>query len=66
MVDINLINFKVYKGLYIIYEEKSKEGKFYNGNDNCLLYEGEFLYGKKMVKVKNLDYLEIFIMKENI
>ena len=52
LLDISLINFKVYKGLYIVYEEKNKKGKLYNGYKNRLSYEGEFLHGKKNGKGK--------------
>ena len=45
-MDINLINYKIFSGKYIIFEsnEKSKEYDSYN---NELIYEGEYLKGKR-------------------
>ena len=40
-------------GKYIIWE-KNGIGKEYNGYNRKLLYEGEYLNGKKMEKVKNI------------
>ena len=41
-----LINYKIYSGRYIIYETKFK-GKEYNGYNNKLIYEGEYLNGER-------------------
>ena len=42
--DINLINYKIYSGRYIIYETNEK-GKEYNSYSDTLIYEGEYLNG---------------------
>jgi len=44
-ININLINYKLFSGRYIIYEEKGK-GKEYDYKGN-LIYEGEFKNGKR-------------------
>ena len=54
-INIRLINYKVYSGKYIIFE-KDKIGKLYNGYDDRLLFEGEFLHGKKNGKGKEYTY----------
>ena len=53
LMDIKLINYKLYKGKYIIYETKEK-GKeyFYDGK---ISYEGEYLNGKRNGKGKAYD-----------
>ena len=53
IMDINLINYKFYSKKYIIYEENGK-GKEYNGYDNRLEFEGEYLMEKEMEKEKNI------------
>ena len=58
IMDINLINYKFLSNRYIIYET-SKRGKEYNGNDDTLLYEGEFLNGERHEKGK--EYIEHYI-----
>ena len=50
-LDINIKYYKIFSGRYIIYES-SKKGKEYNGYTNKLLYEGEFLNGKRNGKGK--------------
>ena len=49
-IGINLINYKLFKGKYIIYEEKGK-GKEYDEEDK-LIYEGEYLNGERNGKGK--------------
>ena len=56
IMDINLINYKFYSKKYIIYEENGK-GKEYNGYDDSLKFEGEYLNGK-IWNVKGYDYNE--------
>ena len=53
-MDIKLINYKFYRGKYIIYETKFK-GKEYEGNKNNLLFEGEYLRGEKNGKGKEYN-----------
>ena len=45
-LDIKLINYKFYKGTYIIYELNGKI-KEYNGNTDKIKFEGEYLNGKR-------------------
>ena len=53
LMDIKLINYKLYKGNYIIYETKGK-GKeyFYDGK---ISYEGEYLNGRRNGKWKEYN-----------
>ena len=53
-INVNLINYKVFSGRYIIYETK-KFGKEYNGCNDKLLYEGEYLKGEKNGKGRHYD-----------
>ena len=52
-MNINLINYKIFSGRYIIYEEKGK-GREYD-NEDYLIFEGEYLNGKKNGKAKEYD-----------
>ena len=45
-MNINIINYKCIYGAYIEYESKEK-GKEYRGFDALLIYEGEYLHGRK-------------------
>ena len=55
-MNINLINYKTLSGRYIIFEEKQK-GKEYDSHNDKLIYEGEYLNGKRWngtgIEVKN-------------
>ena len=55
---ININNYKRFSKKYIIYDSKGI-GKKYFVYDNALLYEGEYLNGKEMEKVKNIIHLII-------
>ena len=55
-ININLINYKIFSGKYIIYETKEK-GKIYDALNDTLLYEGGIKDGKKNGKGK--EYNEI-------
>ena len=46
IIDINIINYKHFKGKYIIYESNGI-GKEYYGYSNMLKFEGEYLKGKR-------------------
>ena len=48
---INIINYKLFTGKYIIYESK-RIGKEYYGYDNTLRFEGEYLNGERNGKGK--------------
>ena len=50
-LDISIINYKYFKGRYIIYESNGI-GKEYNGEDDTLKFEGEYLNGKRNGKGK--------------
>ena len=45
-ININLINYKIQSGRYIIFESKQK-GKEYDSYNDELIYEGEYLNGKR-------------------
>ena len=51
-IDIKHINYKFFSGKYIIYEENGI-GKEYEGSTNNLIYEGEYLNGKRNGKGKD-------------
>ena len=52
-LDISIINYKLFNGNYIIYES-NRIGKEYIGNDDTLIYEGEYLNGKRNGKGKRI------------
>ena len=54
-INISLINYKFFTDSYIIYETKTK-GKEFNGYKDILIYEGEYLYGKRNGKGKEYNY----------
>ena len=56
-LDIKLINYKFYSGKYIIYENNIK-GKEYSGYNDILLFEGEYLNGKRFGIGKEYDSVE--------
>ena len=53
-ININLINYKYYRGKYIIYETNIK-GKEYDKYGK-LIFDGEFLNGKRNGKGKEYKY----------
>ena len=69
IIDINLVNYKIFSGRYINYEEKGK-GKEYNYY-NELIYEGEYLNGERNGKGKEYFTHKLifegikFLMNEN-
>ena len=54
-INISIINYKHYSGRYIIYITNNY-GKEYDGYNNDLLFEGEYLNGKRNGKGKEYDY----------
>ena len=50
-IDINLLNYKVYKG-YSFEGDKNGKGKVYDNYFDLLIFEGEYLNGKKNGKGK--------------
>ena len=59
-IDVNIINYKLFKGRSIIYESNGK-GKEYNSNDDKLIYEGEYLNGQR--NGKGWEYYQNGIIK---
>ena len=66
ILNINLINYRIFSGKYIIYEgegegegerkgEGKRKGKIYDGYNNRLIFEGELLKGEKNGKGKEYD-----------
>ena len=53
-ININLTNYKFFSGKYIIFETKEK-GKEYNAYNDNLLFEGEYLNGKRNGNGKEYD-----------
>ena len=51
LIDISIINYKLFTGKYIIYESNGI-GKEYNGQRDEIIYEGEYLNGKRNGKGK--------------
>ena len=54
LININLMNYKIYSGRYIIYEDNGKV-KEYSGYTDKPLFEGEYLNGKKHGKGREYD-----------
>ena len=50
-LSINIINYKFFAQKYVVYEENNK-GKEYDGQLDYLLFEGEYLNGKRNGKGK--------------
>ena len=46
-INISIINYIHFRGKYIIYESKGR-GKEYDSYDDSLVYEGEYLNGKRI------------------
>ena len=53
-LNINLINYKLFKGSYIIFEENGI-GKEYTALENRLIFEGEYSKGEKSGKGKEYN-----------
>ena len=56
-MNINLLNYKIFSGKYIIFETNEK-GKEYNAYNDKLIFIGEYLNGKRHGKGK--EYSTIF------
>ena len=54
-IDINIFNYKLFTGKYIIYESNGI-GKEYKAKDDKLIYEGEYLNGERKGKGKEYDF----------
>ena len=55
IIDIKLINYKLFNERYIIYETKIKGKEYF---DNLLLYEGEYLNGERNGKGKEYAFCD--------
>ena len=55
LMDISIINYKLFTGKYIIYESNGI-GKEYKAKDDKLIYEGEYLNGERKGKGKEYDF----------
>ena len=64
-INISIINYKHFKGKYIIYES-DEYGKEYNGYDDRLIYEGEYYNCKRNGYGKEYDYDGKIYLKVNI
>ena len=53
-VGVNLLNYKIFSGRYIIFGEDGK-GKEYNAYNDNLIFEGEYLNGKRHGKGKEYN-----------
>ena len=65
-INISIINYKHFKGKYIIYES-DEYGKEYNGYDDKLLFEGEYYHGERNGNGKEFSaelYLKANIIME--
>ena len=64
-ININIINYKYFKGNYIIFEPDSNRiGKEYKSYNDELVFEGEYLHGMKNGKGKEYDSGEIIFEGE--
>ena len=54
-ININILNYKILSGNYTTIYEKNGNGKMYDANNNNLIFEGQFLNGKKNGKGKEYD-----------
>ena len=57
-LDIQLINYQLFSGRYIIYESNTR-GKEYNGYEDTILFEGEYLNGDRNGKGKEYKNREL-------
>ena len=63
-LNINLINYQLISKRYIIYESSGKgKGKEYNFYNDSLVYEGEYLNGRRNGKGKEFLYDKLIFNK---
>ena len=55
IINISIINYKLFTGKYIIYESNGF-GKEYIGTNDDLVYEGEYFHGERKGKGKEYDW----------
>jgi len=65
ILDISLINYKIFSGRYIIFE-KNGTGKEYDGYNDKLIFEGEYLHGKRNGKGKEYYFGDLIFEGEYI
>ena len=61
-LDINITNYKIFSGRYIIYDLNGK-GKEYNSYNDKLVFDGEYLNGERNSKGKDYDFYGNLIFK---
>ena len=54
-LNISLINYQIFSGKYIIFEDNNKKGKEFDRYNNNVIYEGEYLNGKRNGKGKEFN-----------
>ena len=54
-LNINIINYKIFSGRYIIYDEDGKKWLEYNSYNDILIYKGEYLNDKRNGNGKEYD-----------
>ena len=59
-MDINIINYKIFSGRYIIYELNGI-GKEYDGHNDKLIFEGKYLNGERNGKGKEYYYTDYYV-----
>ena len=62
ILNIGLFNYKIFSGKYIKYEGKGRV-EIYNAFDDRIIYEGEFLNGKKHGKGKEYNKYGVVMFK---
>ena len=62
-IDVNINNYKLFAGKYLIYEEDGK-GKEYRIYDDMLIAEAEYKDGKKNGKGKEYEYTNVIFEGE--
>ena len=64
LININLLHYKILSGRYVIYEANGKrKGKEYNILTDNIMFEGEYLNGKKNGKGKEYNEYENIIFE---
>ena len=62
MLNLNIIDYKSFSSKYIIYE-KSGIGIEYNRNNEKIIYEGEYLNGKRNGKGKEYNFFNELVFE---
>ena len=65
ILNISINNYKLFAGKYIIFES-NRIGKEYDTCNDSLIFEGEYLNGKRNGKGKYIVIIENYYLKANI